>query len=90
MKLIYKYPIPLQDQFVIPMPFGSKILSVQIQKGQPCIWAIVDTDKEICARSFLMFGTGHPLPHDIMALPFIGTFQTLGGDLVFHLFEGIS
>jgi len=92
MKRIYKYPFPIQveSDFVIHMPVGAKILTVQLQNGDPYIWAIVDPAAEICARSFLLFGTGNPLPTDITALPYIGTFQLRSGSFVFHLFEGIA
>jgi hypothetical protein len=88
MKSIYKFSLPLDDQFVLAMPSGAKILSVQVQNDQPCIWAIVDPAEPPEPRCFEMYGTGHTLPEDITALKFIGTFQLEIPGLVFHLFEG--
>lgn len=83
MKTIYKYQLKTTDQQTITMPVGSEILSLQIQFGNPCIWVKVDTDNEVRYRTFVTFGTGHPLPEN--DLEFIGTYQT--GQFVFHVFE---
>lgn len=83
---IYKYPIGQPDgYFGIEMPKGAKLLSVQGQYATVCIWALVDPDAEKVARCFRMYGTGHPMSHP--ELPYVGTFQVHGGQLVFHLFD---
>lgn len=87
MKTIYKYPMPIEDNVDIPMPMGARILTVQMQYGTPCVWAVVDTDAPLSIRRLHWMGTGHPLPSrdDI----YIGTVQLMDGVLVFHLFEEI-
>lgn len=85
MRTIYKYPIPIIDDFTLDLPGGARILDVQIQDGKPCIWAIVDTELPPIRRWFRLAGTGHPL--DKVHLIHVGTFQLKGGALVFHLFE---
>uniref|UniRef100_A0A6H2A2W0 DUF7352 domain-containing protein n=1 Tax=viral metagenome TaxID=1070528 RepID=A0A6H2A2W0_9ZZZZ len=84
MRTIYKYQCLEMDNFTIEMPTGSHILTVQMQRGEPCIWAIVDPDAFPEQRHFQLFGTGHPI--DGIGR-YIGTFQLMGGNLVFHLFE---
>lgn len=86
MKTIYKYQFPIHDQVSIAMPIDAEILSVQVQRGQPCIWALVDPYARQTSREILLFGTGQPIDgHEIGR--FVGTFQIDGGDFIFHLFE---
>jgi hypothetical protein len=88
MKVIFKYEIEARDHQSVEMPAGAQILSVQVQRDVPCIWAIVDPANPVESRSFEVFGTGHPFPACIgSGREYIGTFQLLAGSLVFHLFE---
>jgi hypothetical protein len=82
---IFKYPFPVSDLVRLQMPEGARILSVQVQRESPCLWALIDPDAQIVWRNFRVFGTGHPLPPSFVG-EFLGTFQLRGGDLVFHLF----
>jgi hypothetical protein len=85
MKSIWKFPIEITDEQKVFMPQTAQVLSVQVQNGTPCIWALVDTEEQIAERTFIVHGTGHPCACE--ASEFIGTFQVRGGSLVFHLFE---
>jgi hypothetical protein len=82
-KTVYKYEIPLETAFELRLPSGAKILTVQLQDGQPHIWALVDPRVRPTVRRFIMMGTGSPIPPTL--LEYVGTFQMK--DLVFHLFE---
>ena len=89
MKTIWKYELRAAGEQCHIVPPGAKSLSVQVQKGVPCVWMLVDPDAATDPRNtrrFFIFGTGHPIP-DSEDLSFIGTFQLDDGDLVFHLFE---
>lgn len=86
MKRIYKYLVEIQDEQTIYLPIGAQILSVQVQNGKPYIWACVRLDVEIEARRFRLYGTGHNIEGENV-LKYLGTFQLLGGRLVYHLFE---
>ena len=85
MKRIFKFPLQVSDLQKIRMPKDSTILTVQVQKGTPCLWALVDTEKEMVGRSIRIVGTGHPVPKGIIR--YIGTFQVLEGTFVGHVFE---
>ena len=85
-KRIYKYKIPVQDEFTMELPQGAYILTVQSQREVPCIWAVVDPDAPLEPICFRVAGTGHDIEWDTVKR-YIGTFQLCGGDLVFHLFE---
>lgn len=70
----------------VEMPKDAKILSLQIQDGYICIWAMVDTDKPVERRRFTRYGTGHEIiASDVRFLKFIETIQD--GPLVWHIFE---
>lgn len=85
MKRIFKFPLQVSDLQKISMPKDSSLLTVQVQKGTPCLWALVDTDKETEERFIRIIGTGHPVPENI--LRYIGTFQVLEGSFIGHVFE---
>lgn len=83
---IYKYEVPITENPTINMEVGAKILSFQIQRGKPVIWALVNPNAPTEERWFTLVGTGMDLP-EYGDLEFIGTIQMESGDLVWHLFE---
>jgi hypothetical protein len=85
---IHKFPFVPDDSFNLAMPQGSIILTVQVQRGQPCMWARVFPTAPKVTRRFRLFGTGHLIPPN-GRLEYIGTFQLHEGALVFHLFEEV-
>jgi len=91
MKTVWKYRVPVADDFAIDMPVGTQVLTMQMQRGQPCIWALIDAkvDAPFEQRKFRMFGTGHEIEEDI-EMSYVGTFQIGNGLLVFHVFEEVG
>lgn len=87
MKRIYKYNIPITDVFTLSLPKGARVLAVQEQHGEPFIWCLVKNDAPREDRHFRLAGTGHPIEVLEADLYYIGTWQSLGGTLVWHLFE---
>lgn len=85
--VVYKYEVPLTDNFELELPAGAKLLSFQSQSGTPVLWALVDSEALKEKRRFRLAGTGHPIEEDAERLVFIGTAQFHSGSLVFHLFE---
>lgn len=87
-KIIYKYPLEVAGKQVVSLPFGSEILSVQMQNRKLCLWALVDPNEECEDRHIEMYGTGHPLGYDFgVPHKYIATFQMEFEQLVFHVFE---
>jgi len=85
---MWKFSVPIANVFELEMPEGAIPLSCGVQKGQAVIWAAVDTTTEKKERHlFYLRGTGEDLPN-LTATRFMGTFQMLGGDLIYHLFDG--
>ena len=82
---IWKYPIPTSDGTILEMPDGAVVLTVQVQDGTPCLWALVDPAAMMLPRTFRCYGTGHPVA--VVRHEYVGTYQERGGALVFHLFE---
>lgn len=89
--LIFKYPIDpvLGDLLTVRMPRGAQVLTVQVQYGTPCLWALVDPEAPHEIRTFATYGTGRPMqvPGNHNGAKYIGTYQVEGGALVFHVFE---
>lgn len=85
MKTIYKYKLENTDLQTIEMPKFAKILCVQIQNGEPHIWAEVESTNPITKKSIAIIGTGHPRPFNPMT--YIGSYQLYDGQLVFHVYE---
>lgn len=85
MKQVWKYQLLSAGLHQISAPIGVEFLSVQVQTGKPCIWALVDPDAKIQTIWLRVAGTGEPIAE--MITRFIGTFQLYGGTLVLHVFE---
>lgn len=101
-KTIWKFEFAIDDNILIEMPEGAEILSVQIQKGIPCIWALVNPLAKKTERQFELYGTGHEMECNDLSIghemefnenlerKFIETFQMINGNVVFHLFERLN
>lgn len=84
MKVIYKYPLEIQDIQRVELPENFKILSIQRQNAVPCLWVLVDPEESLMTIDIHLYGTGHPIK--FTHLNFIETFQSHGGALVYHAF----
>lgn len=83
--MIFKFTLEVTDVQHIMIPKGSIVLSVQAQFNEPKLWVLVDEKASLESRTFVTYGTGHPVPDHYGR--FIGTYQLCDGDLVFHVFE---
>jgi hypothetical protein len=89
-KTVWRFPLPLADRITIDMEAGAVLLQV----GPPRrdaelldLWALVDPDPAVPLepRTFLVVGTGHPVPDDSGV--YVGTTHSHGGALIWHVFE---
>jgi hypothetical protein len=85
MKTIWKFTLKITDFQSINLPKESQLLTVQIQKGVPCIWALVNPNKKKEEIQIRIFGTGHPIEENFNG-KYVGTFQVEEGLLIFHVF----
>ena len=81
---IWKFPLATVDEQTIVMPIVNRPLTIQMQNGQPCYWAIVDPASRNIRVTIRTFGTGHPGVADSMN--YLGTYQLHERSLVFHVF----
>src|SRR5690348_6448756 len=89
-RAVWKWPFvsSILDEFnglELQLPKGACVLDVQVQRGMPVLWALVDPTEDTETRYFYCFGTGHDIPNG--ALVHIGTVQLHGGNLILHFFE---
>ena len=84
--VIWKYELAMVDEQFVAMPIGAEVLTVQTQHNRLCVWAQVDPTKHPELRRFVILGTGNPYEHRD-GMRYIGTVQTHGGSLVWHVFE---
>lgn len=92
MRRIYKYDLEITGQQFVEMPIANEILTIQNQTGIPRIWAIVNLDSPTTKICIEMFGTGQKLPDidGMIGRKYLGTFQLMGGGLVYHVFKRIQ
>lgn len=84
MRVIHKYNFPVQDYVTLWIPYGAKILCVDEQYGDPCIWALVENNNLLEEVKLRIYGTGRPIEQ---VGEYFGTVQLSGGALVFHIFK---
>lgn len=90
MKRVYKYPIRIEDRQVVGFHKGAEILSVQVQEGKLCLYALVDISVvEIEFVPICIYGTDHNI-ENADNLKFIGSIQMYDGELVLHVFEELK
>lgn len=83
--VIWKYQLIITDTQYVSMPAEAKLLSVGLQKGKVCLWALVDPSKPIETKMIEIVGTGNPMPNDGLVRKFIGT--VVADPFVWHVFE---
>ena len=82
---IWKFPFHISEVQTISMPKGAKILSVQTQRGHPCLWAEVDPEAESQNIYLYIYGTGHTIKN--LPQKFLGAVQM--DSFVWHIYERI-
>lgn len=87
MPTIWKFPLDVTDTQEIDMPSGVSILTVMVQGGVPCLWALVDPDKPTMPRTIAIYGTGHEVTADLTVAKYVGSFMLVGGDFVGHVYD---
>lgn len=85
MLTIWKYPLEIMGEQTISISEHNQPLDIQMQNGQPCLWAVVDTDADQVERKVYIVGTGqdvNPIKH--VRAYYVGTVQE--GRWVWHVF----
>lgn len=82
--VVWKFPLEATHEQYVEMPEGAIILTVQVQRGQPCLWASVDPGREREWIRIFRVGTGCPGP--LEDWHYAGTYQLHDGSVVYHVF----
>lgn len=83
--IIWKYPLEITtDIQLIEIPKGAQILTVQVQNGLPCIWALVNPDATKAQVEIYTFDTGQPNV-DTNGLSYVGTYLLIEDMYVGHV-----
>lgn len=83
MKTIYKYSFNIKDEQLLELPATADPVHVGLDpQGQPCLWAVIDTDLKTETRKLYVRGTGHWIPEDYKTM--LGSFTQ--GPFVWHVF----
>ena len=85
MLTIHKFPIPIQDEFIISYPLNARILCLKMQNNDPYIWILLDTSEEYVNHYFKLYRTGHEINYG--AGTYFGTFVIEDYNFVGNLFE---
>ena len=95
MRTIYRYDIKLQEEQEIYVPelsfgnmrtaFQGQVLKVDMIRGIPSIWCLVDTDMPSRKVKIHLVGTGWVVPDNILNGDYLGSF-IIGDSEIYHLF----
>lgn len=94
MARIWKYQLAYPGATTLEIPKGSQVLYAGVQRGELCLWVLVNTEGIREKRIFNVVGTEWELDNKHTRESYIGTIQLEGvfvGNLVFHVFDlGVS
>jgi hypothetical protein len=82
---VWKYPLQVADEQTIYVPSDPRVLHLEMQHQQPCMWLLVDPEKERMKMKIRIIGTGWA-PVDTTLWVYLGTYMEQGGRLVWHYF----
>lgn len=88
MRTIWKFSLAGVEQQTIEAPNGAEALCVQLQNGEPFLWAAVSPENSTIQYQVWMRGTGHNC--DNIEGKYLGTFQLNNGLLVFHVYTNME
>lgn len=89
-RVIFKYQMPVLEEFTMKLPAGAEIIRIEDQGGMFWMWAVVNTDAPDEERRFRAFKTGAKIP-DGLALRYIGFCAIfVQMELGLYIFEEIA
>lgn len=83
MQVIYKYRLEWSPVQIVKLPL-KRLLTIQLQDGTPCLWALVDTNAPELPITVCMAGTGTYDGYSYEQLEYINTTQY--GAIMLHWF----
>lgn len=83
---IFKFPLPVADEYTIRIHAGAQILSVGQQDNNMYLWALVNTVNPYVDYGIAIRGTGHSANTLDNRVKFLGSVHLYSGQVVFHVF----
>ncbi len=84
--VIWKFDLEITDTQHVILPMDARLLSVGNQRGNLCLWAIVNPVKAMETRCIEIIGTGNPIEKLVgFHREFLGTIVI--DPFVWHVFE---
>lgn len=88
-KVIYKYQMPILEEFYMTLPKDAEIIRVDNQDGMFWLWAVVDTEVPDEKRKFYSVKCGANVPDgDLKYLGFCAIF--IQQELGLYIFEDVG
>jgi len=88
-KTIWKYQIPILEEFTINLPINAEIIRFANEDGLLWLWAIVDPNIDLESRTIYAFKTGAEMPTD-KTLGYLGMAPIyIQQELMLYYFEEI-
>ena len=88
-KVIYKYQMPILEEFYMTLPKDAEIIRVDDQDGMFWLWAVVDTEVTDEKRKFYSVKCGANVPDgDLKYLGFCAIF--IQQELGLYIFEDVG
>lgn len=85
MRTVHRYVVPVNDE-AHRIELTGPIIHVATRAEEHVeLWAVVDTDADPTVHTFLVVGTGQPMPDSAKCV--VGSAITPSGRLVWHLVE---
>ena len=87
-RTIWKYQIPVLEDFEIDLPEGAEIIRFANEEGKLWIWAIVNPKAPVKPKRLLAFKTGAEMPE--IPLRYIGCAAIyIQAELMLYYFEPV-
>lgn len=89
-RTIFKYQMPVLEEFTMQLPQGAEIIRVDDEGGMFWLWAVVRTDVPDEPRRFRAFKTGGRIPEglDLRYIGFCRVFVQM--ELGLYIFEDMT
>jgi len=85
-KTIWKYQIPVKENFTIDLPIGAEIIRFENENGLLWLWAVVEPQASTEERRLLAFKTGAEIP--AVPLKYLGCAAIfIQAELMLYYFE---
>lgn len=85
---IWKYQIPVAEQFKMELPVGADIIRTAGENGMLWLWAVVDTAAHDETRNFEAFKAGGTMPDDLSNHSFVGMAAIhIQQELMLYIYE---